>query len=146
MYIYFFKIKQDCDVTVLKNIIFHNANINNKSSITLPIPKKQTDRCGSSDPGSYVTLKKDFLEWFVGFTDGEGNFHIKLTDLKDNTYKSVQFTFQIGLHVDDLKVLEYIMNTIKCGHISKSKDRVNFFVNDINSLLYIIIPLFEAHI
>ena len=38
MYIYFFKIKQDCDVTVLKNIIFHNANINNKSSITLPIP------------------------------------------------------------------------------------------------------------
>jgi hypothetical protein len=35
------------------------------------------------------------------------------------------------------------MNTLKCGHISKSKDRVNYFVNDINSLLYIIIPIFE---
>jgi hypothetical protein len=35
------------------------------------------------------------------------------------------------------------MNTLKCGHISKSKDRINFFVNDINSLLYVIIPLFD---
>jgi hypothetical protein len=34
------------------------------------------------------------------------------------------------------------MNTIKCGHISKSKDKINFFVNDINSLLNVIIPIF----
>lgn len=39
----------------------------------------------------------------VGFTDG--NFNIKLTNLTDNTFKSVQFTFQIGLHKDDVKVL-----------------------------------------
>jgi hypothetical protein len=35
------------------------------------------------------------------------------------------------------------MDTLKCGHISKSKGRVNYFVNDINSLLYIIIPIFN---
>jgi hypothetical protein len=35
------------------------------------------------------------------------------------------------------------MNIIKCGHISKSKDRVNYFVNDLDSLLYIIIPIFD---
>jgi hypothetical protein len=35
------------------------------------------------------------------------------------------------------------MNTLKCGHISKSKDRINYFVNDINSLLYVIIPIFD---
>ena len=145
IYIYFYiKIKQlDCDVGVLNNIIIHNANINNKSSITLPIFKKQIGGCGDSDVDNYVTLEKDFLEWFVGFADGEANFHIKLNDLKDNTYKSVQFIFQIDLHSDDLNVLEYIMNMIKCGHISKSKDKVNFFVNDINSLLYIIIPIFD---
>lgn len=40
-------------------------------------------------------------------------------------------------------MLEYILNTLQCGHISKSKDRINYFVNDINSLLYIIIPIFE---
>ena len=154
MYIYIIKIKKDCDVIVLKNIIFYNANINNNSSITLFVPaalshrqvgkpKNKTQKCDPTSSDSRITLKKDFLEWFVGFTDGEGNFNIKFTDFKDNAYKNVQFTFQIGLHVDDLKVLEYIMNIIKCGHISKSKNRVNFFVNDINSLLYIIIPIFE---
>lgn len=42
------------------------------------------------------SLRKEFIEWFVGFTDGEGNFNIKLTGLTDNTFKYVQFTFQIG--------------------------------------------------
>lgn len=35
------------------------------------------------------------------------------------------------------------MNTLKCGHISKSKDRVNYFVNDKNSLLHVILPIFD---
>jgi hypothetical protein len=35
------------------------------------------------------------------------------------------------------------MNTLKCGHISKSNGKINYFVNDINSLLHIIIPIFD---
>ena len=35
------------------------------------------------------------------------------------------------------------MNTLKCGHISKSNNKVNYFVNDLNSLLYVIIPIFN---
>lgn len=88
-------------------------------------------------------IDKNFIEWFIGFTDAEGNFNIKLTDLKENTFKYVQFTFQIGLHKDDIKVLEYIMDNLKCGHISKSGDKINYFVNDQNSLLNIIIPIFD---
>lgn len=95
------------------------------------------------DSNNNYYIDKQFIEWLVGFTDAEGNFNIKTTDLKDNTFKYVQYTFQIGLHEDDLGVLEYIMNTLKCGHISKSKGRVNYFVNDINSLLYVIIPIFN---
>jgi len=109
---------------------------NNKLLITLPNSVNKAEVLPYS-------LRKEFIEWFVGFTDGEGNFNIKLTDLTDNTFKYVQFTFQIGLHKDDIKVLEYIKNTLQCGHISKSKDRVNYFVNDINSLLYVIIPIFD---
>lgn len=63
--------------------------------------------------------------------------------MKENTFKYVQFTFQIGLHKDDVYVLEYIMNTFKCGHISRSNNKVNYFVNDLNSLFYIIIPIFN---
>jgi len=66
-----------------------------------------------------------------------------LTDLNGTTYKHAQFVFQIGLHKDEIKVLEYIKNTLKCGHISKSNDRVNYFVNDLNSLLYVILPIFD---
>jgi len=77
----------------------------------------------------------------VGFTDGEGNFNIKLTGL-ENTFKNVQFTFQIGLHIDDIETLQYIKDNLKCGHISKSGNRVNYFVNDINSLINVIIPVF----
>lgn len=114
-------------------------NNNNKLLITTERP---SNNLNANKPEPYY-LKKEFIEWFVGFTDGEGNFNIKLTDLTDNTFKNVQFTFQIGLHKDDLKVLKYIKDTLQCGHISKSKDRVNYFVNDINSLLYVIIPLFD---
>jgi heme/copper-type cytochrome/quinol oxidase subunit 3 len=91
-----------------------------------------------------MLLSIEFIEWFVGFTDGEGNFNIKLTDLTGNTFKNVQFTFQIGLHKDEIEVLEYIMKTLQCGHISKSQDKINYFVNDINSLLHVIIPIFDS--
>ena len=111
-----------------------NTDIN-KLNITLPT--------FTSEVHSYH-LDRRFLEWFAGFTDGEGNFHIRLTASENTTYKSAQFTFQIGLHKDELEVLEYIKNTLKCGHISKSKDKVNYFVNDINSLLYVIIPIFDC--
>jgi hypothetical protein len=79
----------------------------------------------------------------VGFTDGDGNFNIKIMALKDNNFKSVQFSFQICLHKDEINVLEYIMNVLKCGHISKSKDKINYFVNDLKSLINIIIPIFD---
>ena len=71
----------------------------------------------------------------MGFTDGEGNFNIKLTGLVENTFQNVQFTFQIGLHIDDIETLQYIKDNLLCGHISKSGSRVNYFVNDINSLI-----------
>lgn len=64
----------------------------------------------------------------------------------ENTYNNAQFTFQIGLHKDDEAVLNYIKNTLKCcaeQNISKSKDKINYFINDRNSLLHVILPIFE---
>lgn len=109
----------------------HNIQGIDKLLITLPESKDN------------YSIDKQFIEWLVGFTDAEGNFNLKLTDLKDNTFKYVQYTYQISLHEDDIEVLKYIMNTLKCGHISRSKGKANYFVNDLNSLLYIIIPIFN---
>jgi len=58
---------------------------------------------------NYFYLNRKLIEWFVGegirrsrmpSTDAECNFNINTVGLNDNTLKSVQFTFQIGLHVD----------------------------------------------
>ena len=131
---YILKIIQNYTLTKQQNYTLLNSKNINELFIALPAYKDMKSK-------SFI-LKKDFLEWFVGFTDAEGNFNIKITGLTNNTYKNAQFTFQIGLHKDEEEILYYIMNTIKCGHISKSKDKINFFVNDINSLLNVIIPIF----
>ncbi len=129
IYIILFKTK------ITNSLKMNKITLNSKLLITVPSYKNK-------ELYSFY-LDKSFLEWLVGFTDAEGNFNISLKDLSNNTYKRAQFTFQISLHEDEIKVLEFIMNTLKCGHISKSKSRINYFVNDINSLLYVIIPIFD---
>src|SRR5438477_5589735 len=58
----------------------NNSNKNNNLIIKL-------------DNKTYI-LGRDFLEWFVGFTDAEGNFNISLRKFKDNKYNSLLLTFQ----------------------------------------------------
>jgi len=125
---------------IAANFKISSSSINN-NELLITLPNTLTNK-PKILPYSML-LSIEFIEWFVGFTDGEGNFNIKLTDLTDNTFKNVQFTFQIGLHKDEIEVLEYIMKTLQCGHISKSQDKINYFVNDINSLLHVIIPIFD---
>lgn len=94
-------------------------------------------------------LDSQFIEWLSGFTDAEGNFNITLRKLNDplkakaNNYSSAMLTFQIGLHIDDLPVLEKIKNKLNCGRISISGFKCNYFVNDIASLTQIIVPIFK---
>jgi hypothetical protein len=52
-------------------------------------------------------------------------------------------TFQIGLHIDDLSVLKLIQTKLNCGHISISGNKCNYFVNDQNSLINVILPIFS---
>ena len=89
-------------------------------------------------------LKFTFLEWLSGFTDAEGNFNISLRNLNNNKYNSVLLTFQIGLHIDDLKLLQLIKDKLNCGHISISGSKCNYFVNDQASLINIILPIFKC--
>ena|SRR5690554_498 len=90
-----------------------------------------------------IKLDKNFIQWLVGFTDAEGNFNISLKGLNQNSYNSLNITFQIGLHIDDLYILEYIKDKLNCGSISISENRCNFFVNDQKSLINVILPIFK---
>lgn len=90
-----------------------------------------------------IKLNKNFIDWLVGFTDAEGNFNISLKGLQGNTYNSLVLTFQIGLHIDDLCILEYIKDKLNCGYISKSGNKCNYFVNDQKSLINVVLPIFN---
>jgi len=38
-------------------------------------------------------IEINFIQWLVGFSDAEGNFHISLKNFKNNNYKKIQLTF-----------------------------------------------------
>lgn len=53
-----------------------------------------------------------FIEWFRGFTEAEGSFIISR-----GTGNKFQFFFEISLHIDDIKVLYYIRDTLQIGEV-----------------------------
>jgi len=82
-------------------------------------------------------VSTEFLQWFVGFTDAEGNFLITL----DRDY--VRFRFKISLHKDDIEVLNIIKSKLGIGSVKKENEQYcSFIVNDIDSIKYIICPIF----
>jgi hypothetical protein len=128
-----------------KKIYFFNYSTNlsiNKNTLTL---------INKSNEKFY--LNKNFLEWLSGFTDSEGNFSITLRYKNKNInylnseelFSNVSLTFQIGLHINDLKTLEIVKKHLQCGNISISKEnnRCNYYVTDIFSLHNIILPIFN---
>ena len=79
------------------------------------------------------------------FTDASGNFNISLRNfnLFDNKYNSLILTFQIGLHIDDLNLLQFIKEKLNCGYILISSSRCNYFINDKTLLIHVILPIFN---
>lgn len=86
----------------------------------------------------------DFLYWFSGFTDAEGNFLITL----DRNY--IKFRFKICLHINDLEVLNLIKSNLNIGRVTieSSKNRCSFIVEnfmDIKNVLCSIFINFPLH-
>ncbi|PQE31504.1 LAGLIDADG (mitochondrion) protein [Rutstroemia sp. NJR-2017a WRK4] len=57
-----------------------------------------------------------FINWFVGFSDGESNFTIILHKDSNGIIKNVAFRFIIELHVDDIDALNYIKSKLNLGN------------------------------
>lgn len=85
-------------------------------------------------------VSDDFLFWFSGFTDAEGNFLITL----DREF--VKFRFKITLHIDDIEVLNIIKSKLKIGRVvaESDRDRCAFIVEKFEDIKNVICPLFKA--
>lgn len=62
-----------------------------------------------------ATLEWDnFIEWLRGFTDSEGCFSLAPQGPGSLNYR---FSYLISVHIDDIKVLEYIQQSLQMGKI-----------------------------
>ena len=84
-------------------------------------------------------LTDAFLQWFVGFSDGESNFSIvPLYDKSGNKLNKFSFRFTIGLHRDDNNVLLSICNRLAIGNINESDEECKFVVSDKEGIIKLI--------
>ena len=83
----------------------------------------------------------EFYKWFSGFTDAEGSFMI--TPAKQA--KGFSFRFSIGLHIDDLNVLNYIKDKLGFGKVYSSNNTCYFNVTKKEDILKLI-NIFDAYL
>lgn len=94
-----------------------------------------------STTGNFLErVSSDFLHWFSGFSDGEGNFLITL----DREY--VKFRFKITLHIDDVEVLNTIKSNLNIGRVTleNSKNRCSFIVESYADIKNVICSIFRS--
>ncbi len=70
--------------------------------------------------------EEDFLPWLCGFTDAEGCFYIISNTTEGRL--SWYWAFEIGLHIDDKQVLEYIQSYLQIGNVYLSGKKATFRV------------------
>jgi len=84
------------------------------------------------------SISLDFIEWFVGFVDGEGTFSFSKNR---NSYG-----FTVPQSVYNRRCLEYIQQTLKVGSITNDgPNDLQWRVRDQFILLHFIIPLIDQY-
>ena len=80
-----------------------------------------------------------FQQWLVGFTDGNGNFHISHQGDKWS------LSFKIAQSRYNLRVLHYIKSQLGVGSITKDGTKAQYFIRDRKIIETVIIPIFDKY-
>ena len=81
---------------------------------------------------------KEFLSWFLGFSEGDGSFVI----IKRNT----ACHFVITQSTDDLEILNFIQESLGFGRVCKQGKRTSRYVVQDRRGLYILFSLFNGNL
>lgn len=88
-----------------------------------------------------LDVELSFNEWLVGFTDGDGGFH-----MIKGTNGSWQFTFKISQSVYNTRILLYIKKQLGYGSITKDGTNiVQYLIRDVQVLKNVIFPIFDVY-
>ncbi len=80
-----------------------------------------------------------FEQWLVGFTDGDGNFHISHQgDKWGLSYKLAQSRY-------NLRILHYIKKQLGVGSITKDGTKAQFFIRDRKTIEKVLLPIFDKY-
>lgn len=85
-------------------------------------------------------ISSEFLYWFSGFTNAEGNFLMSI----DRQY--VRFIFKIYLHMDDVEVLNTIKSNLNVGTVTleSSRNSCSCVIQNYEEIKNVICPIFNA--
>lgn len=94
----------------------------------------------------YLNINKEwFKQWLVGFTDGDGNFHLshqkvnKGNDKWGLSYKLTQSRY-------NLRVLNYVKKELGVGSITNDGvNKAQFFIRDRKVIENVIVPIFDKY-
>ena len=115
------------------NLCSHNNVFKLKQVSTQSLEQFQRQGINQQELNKLINnkiLDIKFLEWFIGFTEGDGSFVV-------TGGKSV---FSIHLHMVDLPLLYYIQNQLNMGNVYLGNNSATFIVKakaDINILIHI---------
>ena len=108
------------------------------------INPSETKRSTFYSKNDHIVNDKEFCQWLVGITDGDGSF-----SFIKNKNGSWNFTFKISQSKYNLRLLYYIKSKIKVGSVSitNSKDNcAEYRIRNINHIIQYIIPVFDNNI
>ena len=126
-------------IILIPSCIFYFGILYAKNNISLMVsPLLLGNRKVNLETKFREMSDSEFVEWFVGFVDGEGCFFIDIS--KKNV---ISFILTIGLHIEDLSTLEFIKERLNCGKIYTTEKIAKFDVKRINDIQNILIPLLE---
>jgi hypothetical protein len=84
-----------------------------------------------------------FEQWLVGFTDGDGNFHISQQGNGISTKWGLSYKLtQSGYN---LRILNYIKKELEVGSITKDGTKAQYFIRDRKVLETILLPIFDKY-
>ena len=83
--------------------------------------------------------KSWFYQWLVGFTDGDGNFHI------NHQGDKWSLSFKVSQSSYNIRALSYIKKKLGVGSVTNDGDKKQIFVRDKKVIENIILPIFDKY-
>jgi len=83
--------------------------------------------------------RSSFEQWLVGFTDGDGTFHISYQNGKWG------LSFKLAQSRYNLRVLNYIVSKLGAGKVTKDGTKAQILIRDRKLIGSMIIPIFDKY-